>query len=493
MVFSHGAFTLVVPKKVIYNNKQIDTLTKTNLPSRRKGEQSIHLKSSSKVEIPKVQVTINDKLKYSPKLVHAIEDQIKSDQQIVNKIEQIQQKQQESKNAIKSWDDLEKLIFKNYVSPMDKSSSNKYKSGHSTYGSIHRGKYLINWLKSNYDTLDNYKFIDTNMSEEAEAELLSSYRRIAKNIYYVGHNAGHNAGGLSVGSFVTFFKKYKDKALSILNSRLNKQLKMEEEQEMERHRRDKAIDEEHRDKMKTDPTYRAQVMKRQKQLQDQEAYFMHMEGKSHLKELERRRKLEARQKHVETHQTENRVDNDILYLSGWLEITQPTDPKKGKLYKLIYDEMFDIMDKHIYKKTIYDKIDDIDIGNIHDYLDTWLSKKENNDKSAYIDDFIALVIYPYLKKLNPKFNQFILRLYSIDIAVEYQTVFKRAIEPIINKKAVVHSLINQKHGSIKPELFKLDNELHNLWEDLINVTHGTGDKFQNPNYKPKSQILNKSQ
>ena len=181
-------------------------------------------------------------------------------------------------------------------------------------------------------------------------------------------------------------------------------------------------------------------------------------------------------------------DDARNYLSDYLEITTPAKKEDGILHSLVYNEMFDRIDKHFETNKTKDDIIKLNHGDIYEYLRDWLDKKENAGHSAFTDDFISLVVYPYLKKLNKDENQLLVRLAAIELVVELQTVFKRAIEPPINKKSVVRALINHKHGTILNLLYKLDPEIKHLWGDLVMIT-SQGDEFQGPGYKPTSKVL----
>ena len=52
MSLTFGLYKVLVPEKMSLNGKSVNTLTKTHNPSKRKGEQSIALISSTKPSKP---------------------------------------------------------------------------------------------------------------------------------------------------------------------------------------------------------------------------------------------------------------------------------------------------------------------------------------------------------------------------------------------------------------------------------------------------------
>jgi hypothetical protein len=70
-----------------------------------------------------------------------------------------------------------------------------------------------------------------------------------------------------------------------------------------------------------------------------------------------------------------------------------------------------------------------------------------------------------------------------------QRVFKRRIEPEINKKTIFHVMTAHKHGTVFNELYKLDDELENIIHDYQNTDQVIGNKFVIESYKPRSKIL----
>jgi hypothetical protein len=76
-----------VPDKVTLNNKVVNTLTKTSNPTRRKGEQSIKLKASNKVDIPVVSVNVDKPIANPKKLINTLEKQINASEKVIDKLE----------------------------------------------------------------------------------------------------------------------------------------------------------------------------------------------------------------------------------------------------------------------------------------------------------------------------------------------------------------------------------------------------------------------
>jgi hypothetical protein len=183
------------------------------------------------------------------------------------------------------------------------------------------------------------------------------------------------------------------------------------------------------------------------------------------------------------------TDGNVLFLSQWVGITKPTDKKSdGPYLCLVFDEFFDIIDKKIthndYKKNT-ENIEFIQETLQHGQL--FVEKKVKAGHTAFIDDFIMLVIYPMLKEHNKNIDKLYLRLFAIEIGDELQKMAD-GIEPEVNKKTVVKCLLHFKHGTIKDQLFKLDPELKNLFEDYINI-ESTGYNFVTRMYEAKSKVL----
>ena len=61
MSLTFGLYKVLVPEKMNLNGKSVNTLTKTHNPSKRKGEQSISLVSSSKNSKPEVKINVDTK------------------------------------------------------------------------------------------------------------------------------------------------------------------------------------------------------------------------------------------------------------------------------------------------------------------------------------------------------------------------------------------------------------------------------------------------
>jgi len=58
-----GDFKILVPAKSIFDNKEVNTLTKTGKPTTRQKQPSILLKNSSNVHMPMFKLNVPDSVK----------------------------------------------------------------------------------------------------------------------------------------------------------------------------------------------------------------------------------------------------------------------------------------------------------------------------------------------------------------------------------------------------------------------------------------------
>ena len=177
----------------------------------------------------------------------------------------------------------------------------------------------------------------------------------------------------------------------------------------------------------------------------------------------------------------------VNLFSNWLNITKPTDEDEGLYYRLLYDEFFNIVDDYILYDDYKECSKDIETERTFDYALKFVEKKIKAGHTAFITDFITLVIYPSLLKNNKDIDKFYIRLKAIELGQDIQKL-TQGVEPEIDKKVIVRCLLHFKQGNFKRKLFAFDKELSYVFEDL-NYVVLNGDEFAVPNYKPKSQIL----
>lgn len=155
--------------------------------------------------------------------------------------------------------------------------------------------------------------------------------------------------------------------------------------------------------------------------------------------------------------------------------------------------MFNIIDNKYSKNDILDFGEKLNIPySVFEYYLNWWEKKMNSGGTPEYSDFVSKVIYPQLKKYSPKdIDKIKLMLYANDIANDgmyFGPFFKKDNQ--LNKYTIIRSFYDNKINDIIPKL-KKDSEYKNLIEDLQNIAN-VGEKFQNPNYKPKSKLLKKN-
>ena len=177
----------------------------------------------------------------------------------------------------------------------------------------------------------------------------------------------------------------------------------------------------------------------------------------------------------------------VNLFSDWLNITKPTDKAEGLYYWLLYDEFFNIVDHYITYDDYKECCKDIETERTFDYALKFVEKKVKAGHSAFMTDFITLVIYPSLLKNNKDIDKFYIRLKAIELGQDIQKI-KEGVEPELDKRAIVRCLLHFKQGNFKRKLFAFDKELSNIFEDL-NYVVINGDEFAVPHYKPKSKIL----
>lgn len=177
----------------------------------------------------------------------------------------------------------------------------------------------------------------------------------------------------------------------------------------------------------------------------------------------------------------------VNLFSDRLNITKPTDEAEGLYYRLLYDEFFNIVDNYITYDDYKECCKDIETERTFDYALKFVEKKIKAGHTAFITDFITLVIYPSLLKNNKDINKFYIRLKAIELGQDIQKI-KEGVEPELDKKSIVRCLLHFKQGNFKRKLFAFDKELSNIFEDL-NYVVINGDEFAVPHYKPKSKIL----
>ena len=109
MVFKFGNLQIVVPKHVNYKSKNIYTLTKTNLPTRRQGNQSIRLNSSSSIRVPIVKLNVDKNSPEVGKLVEEVTNKIETDKKTLDKLKLIEDKQKVKHNS--NYDAIIKMVY----------------------------------------------------------------------------------------------------------------------------------------------------------------------------------------------------------------------------------------------------------------------------------------------------------------------------------------------------------------------------------------------
>ena len=114
----------------------------------------------------------------------------------------------------------------------------------------------------------------------------------------------------------------------------------------------------------------------------------------------------------------------VNLFSNWLNITKPTDEDEGLYYRLLYDEFFNIVDDYILYDDYKECSKDIETERTFDYALKFVEKKIKAGHTAFITDFITLVIYPSLLKNNKDIDKFYIRLKAIELGQDIQKLTK---------------------------------------------------------------------
>ena len=96
MVFNFGDFKIIVPKTVLYNGKEIDTLTKlSSIATTRKKQKSVPFKASNSVEIPKVALNVKTNvIKHLDQVINNVNAEIHDGEQLLKQLDEEKQKRQ---------------------------------------------------------------------------------------------------------------------------------------------------------------------------------------------------------------------------------------------------------------------------------------------------------------------------------------------------------------------------------------------------------------
>lgn len=293
-----GDFKIHIPKFANYKNKEIETLTRTNIPTRRKGEQSIRLVKDSHVTIPQVKINIDTEIdtknmKVVNKTIKELEDNIKVTSKDIDKLVEIKEqkkkiKQENEQHKTQDNEAVDRETIMNVFQEMHKteeyknmenivhmvankkSSSNKYKLGHSTYTSMLYLNFQMEWLVKHREKLGKLK-INKQTTDEEDMSMSIAYDK--RNNYVVGFNAGANIGN-SYGNLLDIFTRFVITHGKNTLKTIRKQLAKRDEEIVNRIERNRQIDYEHREKMRTDPEYKEKQKAKQRANLEHDLFFM---------------------------------------------------------------------------------------------------------------------------------------------------------------------------------------------------------------------------
>jgi hypothetical protein len=192
-------------------------------------------------------------------------------------------------------------------------------------------------------------------------------------------------------------------------------------------------------------------------------------------------------KKIKQEEIKNETEEDEeRFFKDYLEVDKSAseDYNISKLQSLIYNHLFELIDNLYTKKEINTFERNLDIpDNVNEYISNWYNKK--GGESVEYKDFVSKVIYPLLlKNVSKDTNKLKLMFVAHNIAND--RLFNK-IKPQINKYSIIYPFINLKATGIK-EYLNRDLEIKNTLEDLSNSSP-ISEKWQNPNYKPKSKIF----
>ena len=167
------------------------------------------------------------------------------------------------------------------------------------------------------------------------------------------------------------------------------------------------------------------------------------------------------------------------FFSDWLGINESSKEDHAvNSYEVEYwDTMYNMLDNFV----LYDDVKNQDIlidDKVLNYLSAWIDKKLHAGHTAEYTDFVSLVVYPMLVKLNPKKDKFYIMCVANDLAND--GILSHGIEPKPNAARVLKTFLKPKQPVIV-QLFKKLPEIKVLYNQYL-------DRRQNVNAKNRKYL-----
>jgi hypothetical protein len=195
---------------------------------------------------------------------------------------------------------------------------------------------------------------------------------------------------------------------------------------------------------------------------ENEAYEMKMMEQEEKKQRQKQ-KDEENEALMKYYEEERKKEKDnSLYLTDWLDI-KIVNKESGKLPEEMkyFNKMFNLINNYFKTGDVLTKISKVDFTEkAQEYILNWLEKK-NNYGSAELSDFIKLVVFPRLKKDNPKIDNITLILFAILISTD--------LKKMIDIKGYGQET---QFNSYRITLAFLDHKVSNVWSELKNKIKG---------------------
>lgn len=127
---NYNQYKVLVPELTKFKNKQINSLTKTNNPSKRNKVPTISLVPSAAVQRPKVELNINLKqlknAKNANKIISGLETEIKKDKNMIEKIKKIKKEPSAEENRLNNLKKIKKEEYKRTIKQIETKNKEYY-------------------------------------------------------------------------------------------------------------------------------------------------------------------------------------------------------------------------------------------------------------------------------------------------------------------------------------------------------------------------------
>jgi len=232
--------------------------------------------------------------------------------------------------------------------------------------------------------------------------------------------------------------------------------------------------------IKVKPLTKKQKIK-EKEYETNEMEMMEQEEKKQRNEEKKKAQLkkdkenEAMMKYYEEEREKER--NNQLYLSDYLDIKIVKKESGVQPEEMtIYNKIFNLIDNHFKTGDVLKRLDDVEFTySAQEYIINWLTKKNNAGHSAELSDFIKLVVFPRLKKDNPKIDNITLILESINISTELKSMIdvrSYGQETQFNSYRITRAFMDYKISNVYSELKKTIKGLSKALEEIVIYREG---------------------